>query len=224
MQPKRTLLLPLLLLTLPAAAQTAQSLRDDYDRLQQWRFRAQPVAVPAGGLTRTGAGATWRFESGKIWLEEPTSGGVVTGLVFEGKGRFQMAVPDAAELAQLRRFARRPDLAGVDQPFSQLVLRTSGEMPVDPATLPAAAGFAVNKLARERHEQWLTQRVFDADARVVEALATPGHRSLGAAMRPPDFGWLACDYDAQRLEEIRLESFNTAHPATEVWVSLDRPA
>ncbi|HEY4587654.1 MAG TPA: M1 family aminopeptidase [Thermoanaerobaculia bacterium] len=224
MHAKRTLLLPLLLLALPAAAQTAQSLRDDYDRLQQWRFRSQPVAVPAGGLTWTVEGATWTFESGRIWLEEPTSGGVVTGLVFEGKGRFQMAVPDAAELAQLRRFARKPDLASVDEPFTEVVLRTSREMPVDPASLPAASGFAVNKLARERHEQWLTQRIFDADARVVEALATPGDRYLRADMRTADFGWLAFDYDAQRLEEIHLESFNTVHPATEVWVSLDRPA
>jgi len=223
MHAKRTLL-PLLLLALPAAAQTAQSLRDDYDRLQQWRFRNQPVAVPAGGLTWTVEGATWTFESGKIWLEEPTSGGAITGLVFEGKGRFQMAVPDAAELAQLRRFARKPDLTGVDEPFNQLVLRTSREMPVDPSSLPPASGFAVNKLARERHEQWLTQRIFDADARVVEALATPGDRYLRADMRTADFGWLAFDYDAQRLEEIRLEAFNTVHPATEVWVSLDRPA
>ncbi len=225
---KRALLPSLLLLafTLPAAAQTAQSLRDDYDRLQHWRFRTNPVAVPAGGLNWTVEGATWTFESGRIWLEEPTSGGAVTGLVFEGKGRFQMAVPDAAELAQLRRFARRPDLTAVDQPFTALVLRSSGapgDLPVDPATAPAAAGFAVDKLARDRHEHWLTQRVYDADARIVEALATPGDRYLRADMKTGDFGWLAFDYDARRLEEIRLETFNTAHPAVEVWVSLDRP-
>ena len=97
-------------------------------------------------------------------------------------------------------------------------------MPLDPSILPPASGFAVNKLARERHEQWLTQRIFDADARVVEALASPGDRYLRADMKTAGFGWLAFDYDAQRLEEIRLESFNTAHPVTEVWVSLDRPA
>jgi hypothetical protein len=228
MPPKRAILPSLLLLTLtlPAAAQTAQSLRDDYDRLQHWRFRTEPVAVPAGGLTWTVEGAAWTFESGKIWLEEPTSGGAVTGLVFEGKGRFQMAVPDAAELVQLRRFAKRPDLAAIDQPFTALVLRAAGapgDMPLDPAKAPAAAGFAVNKLARDRHEHWLTQRVYDADARIVEALATPGDRYLRADMKTADFGWLAFDYDAQRLEEIRLETFNTSHPAVEVWVSLDRP-
>jgi hypothetical protein len=227
--PSPRALLPLLLLAvaLPAAAQTAQSLRDDYDRLQHWRFRTEAVAVPAGGVTWTVEGATWRFESGRFWLQEPTAGGVVTGLVFAGKGRFQMDVPDASELAQLRRFARRPDLATVDEPFSDLVLRTSGgpgDLPLDPSKAPAAGGFAVNKLARDRHEQWLTQRGFDADARVVEALATPGDRYLRADMKTGDFGWLAFDYDAQRIEEVRLESFNIVHPAVEVWVSLDRPA
>jgi hypothetical protein len=224
---KRLLLSSLLLLALPAAAQTPQSLRDDYDRLQRWRFRSQPVAVPAEGIRWTVEGATWTFESGRLWLAEPTSGGAVTGLVFEGKGRFQMAVPDAAELVQLRRFARKPDLAGIDQPFTSLVLRTSGgsgDLPLDPAKLPAAGGFEVNRLARERLEQWLTQRFYDADARVTDALATPGDRYLRADMKTADFGWLAFDYDAQRLEEIRIESFNTAHPAIEVWVSLDRPA
>jgi hypothetical protein len=226
--PRRALLpsLFLLLLALPAAAQTAQSLRDDYDRLQKWRFRTDPVAVPSGGLSWTVEGATWTFESGRIWLQEPTSGGAVTGLVFEGKGRFRMAVPDAAELAQLRRFARRPDLAGIDEPFTALVLRAAGspgDLPLDPANVPAVSGFSVNKLARERHEHWLTQRVYDVDARVVEALATPGDRYLRTDMKTGDFGWLAFDYDAQRLEEIRLETFNASHPAIEVWVSLDRP-
>ncbi len=227
--PLQRALLPALLalaLALPAAAQTAQSLRDDYDRLQHWQYRRDPVNVPVGGIRWTVEGTTWSFESGRIWFAEPTAGGVVTGLVFEGKGRFAMPVPDGRELAQLRRFARRPDLAGIDEPFSSLVLRTSGaagDLPLAPGPSPGS-GFAVNKLARERHEQWLTQRGFDADSRVVEALATPGDRYLRADMKTDDFGWLTFDYDAQRLEEIHLESFNTQHPATEIWVSLDRPA
>jgi len=205
-------------------AQTPEALRDDYVRLQQWRFRADPIPVPAGGLRWTVEGATWSFDSGRIWLEEPTSGGAVTGLVFEGKGRFQMAVPDQSELVQLRRFAKRPDLAGLDEPFSSLVLRTAGELPLKADQIPAASGFEVNKLARERHEQWLTQRFFDADSRIVEALATPGDRYLRADMKTDDLGWLAWDYDGQRLEEIRVESFNTSYAAVEVWLSLDRPA
>jgi hypothetical protein len=212
----------LLALASAALAQTPQSLRDDYDRLQKWRFRADPMAVPAGGLRWSVEGAAWTFESGRIWLEEPTSGGAVTGLVFEGKGRFQMAVPDASELAQLRRFAKKPDLAGLDETFTALVLRTSGEMPVDPKAAPPSGRFEVNKLARERHEHWLTQRFYDADSRVVLALATPGDRYLRADMKTDSFGWLAWDYDSRRLEEIRVEAFNTAHPAVEVWLSLDR--
>ena len=224
------LLLLVALVALPASAQTPQSLRDDYDRLQRWRFRSQPVAVPAAGIRWTVEGATWTFESGRLWLAEPTSGGAVTGVVFEGKGRFQMAVPDAAELAQLRRFVRKPDLAGLDQPFTSLVLRSSGgpgDLPLDPAGLGlggGGGGFEVNRIAKDRLEQWLTQRFYDADARAVEALANPGDRYLRADMKTADFGWLAFDYDARRLEEIRIESFNTTHPAVEVWVSLDRPA
>lgn len=224
--PHRPAVLPLLLLlfSLPVLAQTPDSLRDDYARLQRWRFRTDAVPVPAGGLRWTVEGATWTFESGRIWLEEPTSGGAVTGLVFEGKGRFQMDVPDANELAQLRRFARRPDLARLDEPFSSLVLRTSGELPLDAKALPPAGAFEVNKLARERHDHWLTQRIFDVDSRVIEALATPGDRYLRADMKTDGFGWLTWDYDANRIEEIRVESFNVAHPTVEVWVSLDRPS
>jgi peptidase M1-like protein len=224
MYKRRTLLLPfLLLLAATARAQAPQSLRDDYDRLQKWRFRVEPVSVPAGGLRWEIEGATWTFESGRIWLEEPTSNGTVTGLAFEGKGRFQMAVPDASELAQLRRFAKRADLTGLDETFTSLVLRSSGELPIDPKAVPPSDRFEVNKLARERHEHWLTQRIFDVDSRVVLALATPGDRYLRADMKTADLGWLAWDYDSRRIEEIRVESFNATYPAVEVWLSLDRP-
>lgn len=223
--PQRCVLLLCLALTAPATARTPESLRDDYARLQQWRFRTDPIAVPAGGLRWTVEGATWTFDSGRIWLEEPTPGGTVTGLVFEGKGRFQMAVPDESELVQLRRFAKRPELAGLDEPFSALVLRTSGELPpLEGAAVPPASSFEINKIARERHEHWLTQRFFDADSRVVKALASPGDRYLRADMKTDGLGWLAWDYDGQRLEEIRVESFNASYPAVEVWLSLDRAA
>lgn len=211
-----------LLAFVPARAQTPEALRADYDLLQRWRFRTQPVEVPAGGVRWSVEGATWTFESGRFWLQEPTSGGAVTGLVFEGKGRFQMAVPDQSELLQLRRFARRPDLDGLDETFTALVLRSSGELPIQPTPSPAG-GFEVNKLARERHEHWLTQRFLDADARVLAALATPGDRYLRADMKTAGLGWLTWDYDARRIEEIRVESFNAAHPAVEVWINLDRP-
>ncbi len=225
--PHRSILLLLSLLLLaaaPAIAQTPESLKDDYTRLQQWRFRAEPVAVPAGGVSWTVEGGTWTFESGRFWLAEPTSGGAVTGLVFEGKGRISMAVPDESELVQLRRFAKRPDLAGLDETFTQLVLRTSGELPLKADQIPPAGAFEPNKLARERHEHWLTQRFFDVDSRIIKALATPGDRYLRADMKTDGLGWLTWDYDAGRIEEIRVESFNDRYPTVEVWLSLDRPA
>ncbi|HEY7214914.1 MAG TPA: hypothetical protein VIC28_09810, partial [Thermoanaerobaculia bacterium] len=212
-----------LAVSFPVHAQTPEALRADYDLLQRWRFRTQPIEVPAGGVKWSVEGATWTFDSGRFWLEEPTSGGAVTGLVFEGKGRFQMAVPDQSELLQLRRFAKRPDLDGLDETFTSLVLRSSGELPIRPAAAPGG-GFEVNKLARERHEHWLTQRFLDADSRIITALATPGDRYLRADMRTDDLGWLTWDYDARRIEEIRVASFNSAHPAVEVWLNLDRPS
>lgn len=221
---RHSAVLPLLVLFAAASrAQPPETLRADYDLLQRWRFRTQPIAVPAGGLRWNVEGAAWTFESGRFWLAEPTSSGAVTGLVFEGKGRFQMEVPDASELAQLRRFARRPELARLDEPFSSLVLRSSGPLPIDAASPPPAGRFEVNKLARDRHLHWLTQRLHDADGRVIAALASPGDRYLRADMRTDGLGWLTWDYDATRMEEIRLESFNTTHPLNEVWLGLDRP-
>src|SRR4051812_10651474 len=120
------LILLLLSLTRPSLAETPDTAKADYDLLQRWRFRSEPIAVPAGGIRWSDEGGSWVLESGRIWLEEPTSSGVVTGLVFEGKGRFQMAVPDPIELAQLRRFTQKPELASIDEPFSSLVLRTAG--------------------------------------------------------------------------------------------------
>ncbi len=222
----RSVLSLLALLFLPhlAFSQTPDAAKADYDLLQRWRFRTQPIAVPAGGLRWNDEGGSWTLESGRIWLEEPTSGGVVTGLVFEGKGRFQMVVPDPIELVQLRRFTLKPDLAGVDEPFSQMVLRTVRDLPLKGVEIPPASGFEVNKLARDRHTQWLTQRIFDADARVLAGLLIPSDRYLRADMKTDGFGWLTYEYDGRRMEEIRLLHFNTTYPAEEVWLALDRPA
>lgn len=220
--------LPALLLAFasPVLAQAPEAFRDDYALLQRWQYRAEPIAVPAGGLRFASGEGSWSLDSGRLWLAEPTSGGVVTGLVFEGKGRFRMSVPDAVELAQLRRFAEKPGLSGIDEPFTALVLRTSGPLPLEPSSgtivVPPAARFETSKLAKERHDHWLTQRLEDVDARVILALASPGDRYFRVDARTAGFGWLTYDDDARRLEEIRLVSFNAKFPYPEVWVSLDR--
>ncbi|HKV08601.1 MAG TPA: M1 family aminopeptidase, partial [Thermoanaerobaculia bacterium] len=219
---KLSLLPTLLLLALPSFAQTPESFRDDYLLLQRWQYRAEPISVPAGGLRFASGEGSWSLDSGRIWLAQPTSGGVVTGLVFEGKGRFRMNVPDPIELAQLRRFAEKPDLSGIDEPVTALVLRTSGPLPLEGIAVPPAGRFETLKLAKERHEHWLTQRLEDVDSRVIAALASPGDRYFRVEARTEKFGWLTYDDDAQRLEEIRLTSFNAKFPYPEVWVSLDR--
>jgi hypothetical protein len=216
----RRLLLLALLCALPARAADPPPAPDEYLKLQTWRYSAVPLTVPPGGIRWEREGASWSLDSGRIWLAEPAANGAITGFVFEGRGRFRMAVPDPVELAQLRRFARRPDLQAIDEPITALVLRASGELPVP---IPAAAGgFKENKLARERHEHWLTQWLNDVDARIVAAFHTPGDRYLRVDARTESLGWLAFDFDARRLEEIRLESFNAGYKYPETWLSLKR--
>jgi hypothetical protein len=194
---------------------------DDYQTLQQWRYRKEPVAVPAEGLRWSFAGASWELQSGKLWLAEPTADGTVTGIVFQGKGRFHMDVPDPVEKRQLRRFAKRPDLQAIDEVFSSFVLRMAGDVPVPQLASAPASGFSVQSLARDRHMQWLTERLDDEDARILAALGTPGDRVLRIDMKTDSFGWLTWDFDGRRVEPVRLISFNTTFPAQEVWVSLD---
>jgi len=213
----------LFLLAAPALAAPRATV-EDHQKLQQWRYRAEPVAVPAAGIRWSFAGASWSLDSGRLWLAEPVADGAVTGIVFEGKGRFHMDVPDPVEREQLRRFAKRPEMDAVDEPFTSFVLRLAGDVPVpllQAVTPPAKGGFAVQPVARDRHLQWLTERLEDEDARILAALDTPGDRVLRVEMKTASFGWLTWDFDARRLETVRLMSYNTTYPYLEVWVSLD---
>ena len=211
---RRTSLL-FLFFALPALAKDPPPPPQEYLDLQRWQHQASPQTV--SGLKWEMEGASWTLDSGKLWVAE--SG---TGFVFEGKGRFRMTVPDPIELAQLRRFTQKPELQEIDEPITALVLRTAGELPI-PVTAPSG-GFKDHKLVRERHDHWLTQRLFDVDSRILAARKTPGDRFLRVDVKTAGFGWLTFDYDAQRLEEIRLETFNAAYSYPESWLSLDRAA
>ena len=134
-----------------------------------------------------------------------------------------MAVPDRASWSSSAASPRGPTSPASTSRFPRSCSAPPANCP-SRRKIPPAGSFEVNKLARERHEHWLTQRFFDADSRIVEALATPGDRYLRADMKTDGLGWLAWDYDGQRLEEIRVESFNASYAAVEVWLSLDRPA
>jgi hypothetical protein len=209
-----------LVLSLHAAA--AVDPKTDYDRLQGWRF-SQAVPLPAGGITIARDTATWTLQSGTVRHMEPLADGTVTGIVFEGQGRFTMGIPDRFELAQLRRFAKddKDQLTGIDQPITQLVLRTTDRSILDlfpPA--PAAASFEKMPLAARRHEAWLVDMRDDADARMLAALLNGTPRTI-ADMHTADYDWLRYDFDASTVEEISLTRFKPNMP--EMWVSLDRP-
>jgi hypothetical protein len=202
---------------LPLLALDPASARAAYDRLQKWQFAA-PVPLPAP-VTFTRDTATWTLASGTVRLMEPMADGTVTGLVFEGQGTFKLTIPDRYELAQLRRFARRP-LEAIEQPFTQLILRTTDGTV---ARLFPAAGtaYSTDSLASKRHESWLVDTFEDADARIVAALLNPGAEQFLADMRTADFDWLRYDVDSVRAEEIALLRHDPR--GAEVWVSLDRP-
>lgn len=217
MPPRLPLVTALLLVALPLFALDPTTARAEYDRLQKWQFSPPlPLAAP---VTLTRDTATWTLTSGTVRLMEPLADGTITGLVFEGKGTFVLTIPDRYEVAQLRRFARRAELDALEQPFTQLVLRTS-----DPAVAKLFPGggavYSADGVAARRHEAWLVDTYDDVDARIIAALLNRGAEQFVADMRTRDFDWLRYDYDSLRDEEITILSSDTR--GAEVWVSLDR--
>jgi len=196
---------------------------EDYENLREWAFSASPADLPAEGLHWQIDTAEWHLDSGRIWLQRPTSSGQVTGFVFEGSGRFEMAVPDPVELRQLRRFAEDPQLESLVESFDALVVRAVGAPFME--TLPVASGSSYDRLplARNRREHWLTLRQLDVDSRVVAALSRTTDRYLMVDMRTAERGWLTYEFDHQRAEEISVEWFNPKYDFLEQWLSLDRP-
>jgi len=212
-------LLLLIALCVPAYAASPDQWKADYDLLQKWQYGAPiPLTKP---ITITRDTATFTLNSGSVALAAPTSSGRVTGLVFEGEGRFNMTVPDRYELAQLRRFADAPLMTQIDEPVTQLVLRVSDDT-IDKLFPGAAkAPFDKNAIAEKRQNHWLIDLGRDVDARIVTAMANPGGAQWTAGVKTKDYDWLTYDYDSTRAEEIQLIRSTQTYP--ESWLSLDRP-
>ncbi|HVS14538.1 MAG TPA: M1 family aminopeptidase [Thermoanaerobaculia bacterium] len=200
--------------------------RSAYERLQELRFSA-PIEVPAEGIAWRLDTARFELRSGRLWLLEPI-GGVHTGLVFEGDGRFELAVPDRYEERQLRRFAEDPELRGLDAGLGRLVLRWAPDFAPDLAALSAApapsGGDPARSLARDRRQLALLRHRHDADARVLAALRNPGDRYLRAEMDTERFGWLTYTWDELAREEVEVSRLDSARGVVESWLSLDRAA
>jgi hypothetical protein len=160
----------------------------DYAQLQKWQF-SSPVTLPPGGLTWTVADATWALESGSVRLMQPLPGGAVTGLVFEGKGRFIVEVKDPVERAQLRRFAQQP-IDRIDAEFSQMVLRTTDDRIRSHFPAASSPSYSSDPLGQKRHEHWLIDYGNDTDARILRALLNPEDIVTTADIRTREFDWL----------------------------------
>jgi hypothetical protein len=203
----------LLVLLLPLSAHALDA-RSTYDQLQKWHFSAPvPLSAP---LTFSRDTATWTLESGTLRVMQPTPDGAITGFAFEGRGRFRMTIPDPHERAQFRRFANAPTLEAIDQPITQLLLRSAEPL----VQLPATTNYAPYSWATKKHESWLVDLRVDADARVLLGLLGGGPQIV-AGMQTADYDWITYEYDSGRDEEISLTHFVARMP--EMWLSLDAP-
>jgi hypothetical protein len=207
----------LILCALPVLAIDSKSAAAEYERLQKWQF-SESIALPAA-VTITRDTASWTLESGTVRLMEPLPDGTVTGLAFEGQGRFVMSVPDRYENAQLKRFTGKHEIDGIDQKFTELILRTS-----DPSVaklFPQGSGpYAQSPAAQKRHEFWIEHLRRDVDAAVVAAMLNPGMTELVIDAKTADFDWLTYEFDSWRTEEISVSKWRGMY--SEMWVSLDR--
>jgi hypothetical protein len=224
----RTGLLRLALIALAFHLSTAaeelfsDSALQDYKHLLEWRFSKNPIRVPDGGISWSRDCATWTLESGRIWLMEPTSHGICTGMIFEGKGHFQMKISDPIEVEQLKRFSKKEVTSKIDEYFTTLVVRTPEKFISELFSLPDHRDYVPNPLAKNRHEEWLELAKMDIDARVLSGLLNPGDEFLCVDMKMDRFGWLMYIFDTLVPEEIQLRKHRSKRHFVEIWVSLDR--
>ncbi|MCP5045766.1 MAG: M1 family metallopeptidase [bacterium] len=193
-----------------------------YEQLTQWQFSEQAIPVPPGGITLKRENASWTMESGYVRLMKPTEHGKVTGLVFEGRGRFRMTIPHWVEKEQLGRISGKKGADDIDESFSKLVIRTPEPILTGLVSTPPSKSYARDQLAVDRHRVWLKLASEDVDARVTAGLFSSSDEFLWIDMKTGSFGWLTYIFDKYLLEEIQLRKFKRKFDWVETWVSLDR--
>jgi len=207
---------------LPALAGPAATAAADYAGLLEWQFSETTTSLPAGGVSFSRDTAEWTLESGSLRQMRPTSEGVVTGLIFEGRGRFRMTIPDKHETTQLFRYPDFENSDTIELTFSRMVLRTCEGLAAELAGDPPTGGFSSNPLARQRHERWLRYARLDVDSRVITGLLTPGDEYLLVDMETDGPGWVMYEFDALLYEEVSFCRLRDTNDHQEVLVSLDR--
>jgi hypothetical protein len=193
-----------------------------YRHLIQLKFSSRPIPVPAGGIVFKRDNASWNLEKGHIRLMQPTADGKVTGLIFEGEGRFRMTVPHGVEKDHLRRCSGKKNIENIDQSFSKLLLRTPEPLIPGLVAVPGNAAYVENELAKDRRRVWRERAKTDVDARVAAGLFNPADEFLWIEMKTRSFGWITYIFDKYMPEEIRLQKFRRKYEFVETWVSLDR--
>ena len=207
-----------LILAIPASL-FADSRLADYEELAR-RAYSQPIQVPPGGLDIRLDVAHLRLEEGTIRLQSPLSDGLSHGLVFEGRGRLVVEVPDPIELRQLRRFTKQPDLDRLDQELTEAVITTSD--PTLFGSLVANEPYEQLRVAKERHEFWSREEWLDADLQLIEAQSDAESPFTRVDVRTKAWGWLCLSFQGRKREELTLTRYNTAHRSIEHWLSIDR--
>jgi len=218
--------LSILLITIPQTLFSEEIPFDaaisQYKNLMEWKFNQRPIVISVEGITFSRDCAVWFLDAGRIRLMEPASNGVVTGMVFEGQGRFQMTIPDPVEARQFKRFSNEDAGNEINEIFTRLVLRTSEDFLSRLVDTTEAINYVTNDLARERHEEWLKFGKEDVDARVLSGLLNPGDEFLCVAMETKTFGWVTYLFDGLLREEIQLLKQQKRFEFLEIWLSLDR--
>ncbi len=206
----------------PSDASSAAEAYADYQRLLEWHTSTTPVAVPDAGIVWRRDTASWALESGQLWTLPPTSDGLVSGFWFEGRGHFEMTVPDPVEADNLERQLDQRGARQLDVTFTKALLRTSESLVTEWIALPQGLTYGPHKEFGKRHQLSLVKRFRDLDARVVAGLQIPDDRFLYIEMDTEELGWLTYEWDDLRREEIRLTKFERNY-YNEIWLSLEPP-
>jgi len=192
-----------------------------YDQLREYRF-SEPMTL---GDDQSSVGlegiAGLELISGTVRLGEPING-VITGLIFEGRGLLRTRLRDPVEQEQLDRFSGESEGGLLEEPFTEMVVRTTNPGIEDYTEHGTPTGYAPNRLARERFERWLKLAAVDIDARLAAGLLNAEDEYVWIEIRTDRFGWLTFELDGLRREEERLEKLWSKWGYREIWVSLDR--
>jgi len=196
----------------------------EYESLKACKFSEKAIPVPEAGITFSRDCATWILDSGQIHLMAPTSNGIITGLVFEGKGRFKLSIPDPVEVAQFKRFTSEKVSSKLEEVFTKMVLRTSEDLLSGLIEVHQDNHYVENRLAKNRHEEWLKPGMEDANGRIIVGLLNSGDQYLCVDMETKTFGWIKFVFDNLIMEEIQLQKLQKKLEYLELWLSLDQAA